>query len=176
MSRKTISKTQTIIPNGMSEDIHTSESEDEMQKVQQILKRHLVMDDDSSLAETSDDEEQFEPETSKSKKKKKIHWIKKSFSSPTATFTQHFPTPPIDYFCLMFGKESLGILKDQSNLYSVQMNPNRPANISETEIRQFIGILIMSGVYSFPQQRFYWTNDTRVQSKNFFTWWTIPIN
>ena len=171
MSRKTISKTQTIIPNGMSEDIHTSESEDEMQKAQEILKSHLVMSDDSSLTETSDDEQQLEPETSKSKKKKKMHWTKKSFVSPTATFTQYFPTPPIDpelepidYFYLMFGKESFGILKDQSNLYSVQVNPNRPANISENEIQQFIGILIMSGVYSFPQQRFYWANDTRVQS------------
>ncbi len=42
----------------------------------------------------------------------------------------------------MFGKESFDILKDQLNLYSVQVNPNRSANISETEIRQFVGILI----------------------------------
>lgn len=71
---------------------------------------------------------------------------------------------PIDYFYSMFGKESFDILKDQSNLYSVQVNPNRPINISETEIHQFIGILIMTGVYSFPHQRCYWMNNTRVPS------------
>lgn len=64
----------------------------------------------------------------------------------------------------MFGKKSLDPWKDQSNLYSVQVNPNRPLNISETDIRQFVRILIISGVYSFAQQRFYWTNGTRVQS------------
>jgi hypothetical protein len=51
---------------------------------------------------------------------------------------------PIDYFYSMFGKESITLLTEQSNLYSVQTNPNKPARISEVEIAQFIGILIMS--------------------------------
>ena len=55
-------------------------------------------------------------------------------------------------------------MEEQSNLYSVQVNPNRPVAVSEIEIRQFIGILIMTGVYSFPEQRFFWTGSTRVES------------
>ena len=62
---------------------------------------------------------------------------------------------PIDYFYSMFGKESFDILKDQSNLHSVQVIPNRSVNISDTDIRQLIGILNTSGVYPFSQQRFY---------------------
>ena len=73
--------------------------------------------------------------------------MKKPFVLPTSKFTGSFPTPPtyselepIDYFYSMFGKESFDILKDQANLYSVQVNPNRPMNIFDTDIRQFIGI------------------------------------
>ena len=73
--------------------------------------------------------------------------MKKPFVLPTSKFTGSFPTPPtyselepIDYFYSMFGKELFDILKDQANLYSVQVNPNRPMNIFDTDIRQFIGI------------------------------------
>lgn len=44
------------------------------------------------------------------------------------------------------------------------MNPNKPANISEIEMRNFIGISVMTGVYSFPAQHFFWTGTTRVES------------
>ena len=33
MPKKTMPKTQTVIPNGMSENVNTSESEDEIEKV-----------------------------------------------------------------------------------------------------------------------------------------------
>jgi hypothetical protein len=170
MPNKTNPKNQTIIPNGMSETVDTSESEDEINKIQDILKNQLLMNDTSS---SSDAEEKHQQNTSKSNsnKKKRIHWAKKPFVPPTSTFIGGLPPPsshselePIDYFYSMFGKESFDILKDQTNLYSVQVNPNRPVNVSETEIRQFIGILIMTGIYGFPQQRFYWTNSTRVES------------
>ncbi len=64
----------------------------------------------------------------------------------------------------MFGEENIAILTNQSNLYSVQTNLNKPLRITEHEMKQFIGVLLMTGVYSFPQQRFFWMYDTRVQS------------
>ena len=76
-----------------------------------------------------------------------MYWMKKPFVLPTSQFTGSFPTPPtyselepIDYFYSMFGKESFDILKDQANLYSVQINLYRPMNIFDTDIHQFIGI------------------------------------
>ncbi|CAF0781681.1 unnamed protein product [Rotaria sordida] len=131
-NKKTDPKNHTAIPNGMSETVDTSESEDEMKKIQDILKNQLVMNDTS-----------------------------RSSSLPPPN---HSGLEPIDYFYFMFGKESFDILKEQSNLYSVQVNPNRPVNISESEIRQFVGILLMTGIYGLPQQRSYWTNSTRVES------------
>ena len=170
-NEKTDPKNHTAIPNGMSETVDTSESEDEIKKIQDILKNELVMNDTSSSSETNDSEEEHQQDTSKSKRKKRIHWVKKPFTPPISTFIggslpppNHSVLEPIDYFCSMFGKESFDILKEQSNLYSVQVNPNRPVNISESEIRQFVGILLMTGIYDFPQQRSYWTNSTRVES------------
>ncbi|CAF4209597.1 unnamed protein product [Rotaria magnacalcarata] len=154
-NKKTDLKNHTAIPNGMSETIDTSESEDEMKKIQvirMILKRNIN-------------------KKHLNQREKRIHWVKKPFTLPISTFVggslpppNHSGLEPIDYFYTMFGKESFDILKEQSNLYSVQVNPNRPVNISESEIRQFVGILLMTGIYGFPQQRSYWTNSTRVES------------
>ena len=73
--------------------------------------------------------------------------MKKPFELRTSKFTGSSPTPPtyselepIDYFYSMFGKESFDILKNQANLYSIEVNPNRPMNIFDTDIRQFIEI------------------------------------
>ncbi|CAF3137077.1 unnamed protein product [Rotaria sp. Silwood2] len=170
-SKKTDPKNHIAIPNGMSETVDTSESEDEVKKIQDILKNQLVMNDTSPSSETNDSEEEYQQDTSKSKRKKRIHWVKKPFTLPISTFIggslplpNHSGLEPIDYFYSMFGKESFDILKEQSNLYSVQVNPNQPVNISESEIRQFVGILLMTGIYGLPQQRSYWTNSTRVES------------
>ncbi|CAF3008158.1 unnamed protein product [Rotaria sp. Silwood2] len=113
MLNNIISKNRIVIPNGMSEDVDTSESEDEMNKIQNILKKQLTINDNSSSSETSDLEEKPQDTfKSKSKKKKRIHWIKKPFMPPTSTFIEILPPPPInndlkpvDYFYSMFGKE-----------------------------------------------------------------------
>ncbi|CAF3328201.1 unnamed protein product [Rotaria socialis] len=46
----------------------------------------------------------------------------------------------------------------------IQANPNKSVRISEIEMPQFIGILIMTGIYCFPKQGFFWMNTTRVES------------
>jgi hypothetical protein len=165
------SKRHTIIPNGLSEEgVDSSESEDEMGKIRRALVKDLTINENSSSSE-EDDVEETKQEGPPSKKKKKIHWKKKDFAPPPADFTGNLPPPPaneefepINYFHSMFGKESITLLTDQSNLYSVQIDPNKPLCISQNEMEHFIGILIMTGVYSFPTQRFFWMEATRVES------------
>jgi hypothetical protein len=165
------SKRHTSIPNGLSEqEVDSSESEDEMIKVRRALLQNLTIEENSSSSE-EDDVEETKQKGPPSKKKKIIHWKKKEFTPPPADFTGNLPPPPvneefepINYFHSMFGKESIALLTDQSNLYSVQIDPNKPLCISQNEMEHFIGILIMAGVYSFPTQRFFWTNVTRVES------------
>ena len=170
MPNKKTSKTNIVVLTATSEDVDTSESEDELKKAKKNLHEKAAISDQSSSSEPSDAEEKIKQHASKSKKKKRTHWVKKPFAPPLSTFSGNMPPPPItepksiDYFYEMFGKESFQILKEQSNLYSAQVNPNRPADITETEIHQFIGILLMTGVYAFPEQRFFWTGSTRVES------------
>ena len=171
MPTKKTAKRHTVVPTGGSDDLSTSDTDDEMKKVQQNLQNQLAIGDESSSDDDNYIEEKRKESIRKSKKKKRIHWAKKPFVPPTANYTGTLPPPPIDielqpidYFNSMFGEESINLLKDQSNLYSVQMNPNRPLGLSDTEIRQFLGILIMTGIYSFPEQRFFWSNTTRVES------------
>lgn len=169
-----MSKNHTAIPNGTSEDEDSSGSEDELKTVQRKLKGQTIGNENSSSSEDSDSENASEDESSDSKnkkKKKRLHWVKEAFVPPMSTFVDNLPSPliddedePVDYFLSMFGAESIAILTEQSNLYSVQSNPNRPLHASDNEIRQFIGILIMSGIYSFPNQRLFWAETTRVQS------------
>ena len=64
----------------------------------------------------------------------------------------------------MFGKESITLMTNQSNLCASQMNSNKPFFVSEKEMKRFIGMLLITGVYSFPQQRYFWMTTTRVES------------
>ena len=165
------SKRHTVVPNGLSEEEgYSSESDDEMSKVRHALSQDLTISESSSSSE-EDDVEEIKQASPPSKKTKKIDWKKKDFVPPSADFTGNLPPlpaneefEPINYFYSMFSKESIALLTDQSNLYSVQMNPNKPLCISQHEMEHFIGILIMTGVYSFPTPRFFWMNATRVES------------
>jgi hypothetical protein len=166
MPTRKIAKRHTVVPTGASDDGSTTDTEDEMKKVQKKLQHPLVISDESS----SDEENQKES-LRKPKMKKEIHWSKKPFVPPVANFAGSFPPPPnahelepINYFYLMFGEDSIKMLKDQSNLYSVQSDQNRPLRLTDAEIRQFLGILIMTGIYSFPKHRYFWANTTRVDS------------
>ena len=137
--------------------------------VKNILLKKSISNEIPSSSEESSNEEIFQVRQP-SKKKKKLHWKKKEFFPSAADFTGSLPPPPdeeldsIDYFYLMFGEKSIILLTNQSNLYSVQTTPNKPLNITKHEMKKFIGVLLMTGVYSFPQQRFFWMYDTRVPS------------
>ena len=43
------------------------------------------------------------------------------------------------------------------------MNPNKSLCVSDCDMKRFIGILLMTGVYSFLQQHCFWMNTTRVE-------------
>ncbi|KAF2890133.1 hypothetical protein ILUMI_16040, partial [Ignelater luminosus] len=47
----------------------------------------------------------------------------------------------------------------ETNLYSVQHNPNRLANITALEIRQYTGIVMCMSIVDLPNSRSYWSYD-----------------
>jgi len=100
---------------------------------------------------------------------KKITWKSaqpEKVKSPDITFSgaQYEPEEvklPIEYFHDVFDKELLRKVVDESNVYSVQSNPNKPLDLVEAELEQFIGILFTSSVVKMPRARLYWSADMR---------------
>lgn len=64
---------------------------------------------------------------------------------------------PYQFFKFLFTKEIISEITYQSNLYCSQKRIDRPVNISENDIEQFIGICIYMSIIRLPQVRHYWS-------------------
>lgn len=51
---------------------------------------------------------------------------------------------------------------EQTNLYAVQCDPEKPLNVTCHEMEQFIGICFYMSIYWLPGSRMYWSSTTRV--------------
>lgn len=69
---------------------------------------------------------------------------------------------PIQYFNSILDDEFFELLVKETNLYSTQNNPNKPASISVREMEQFIGIACFMSIYKLPRQRMFWGITTRI--------------
>lgn len=69
---------------------------------------------------------------------------------------------PVDYFRKFFDDNIVKIIVEQSNLYAIQKNPNRPLNLTSKELEQYIGVCIGMSVYDLPRSRMYWAQNTRI--------------
>ncbi|CAF4359626.1 unnamed protein product, partial [Rotaria sordida] len=119
-------KKNAIIPNGLSEDeVESFESEDEMNNVTLALRNELNMSEKSSTSDSNRGESDSATND--------IEESEEKIETTAADFVDSMPPPPIhdelqpiDYFYCIFGKQSTTLLTNQSNLYSVQKNPNKP--------------------------------------------------
>ncbi|KAJ8928075.1 hypothetical protein NQ314_019389 [Rhamnusium bicolor] len=60
---------------------------------------------------------------------------------------------PYQFFSYFFTKDILPYITELTNLFSVQVRPEKPANISEDEIKAFVGICIYMSVIHLPSTR-----------------------
>ncbi|CAG4938749.1 unnamed protein product [Parnassius apollo] len=67
--------------------------------------------------------------------------------------------PAYDENNFNFSEDLITFITEQSNLKSTQVNVNKPANITTTEIEQFIGIVIFTSLVHLPSTRMYWSNN-----------------
>ncbi|KAJ8957329.1 hypothetical protein NQ314_006579 [Rhamnusium bicolor] len=47
----------------------------------------------------------------------------------------------------------------ETNLFSIQKDPNKPLNITATEIRQYIGVTIYMSLVHLPNVRSFWSEE-----------------
>ncbi|XP_028657085.1 piggyBac transposable element-derived protein 3-like [Erpetoichthys calabaricus] len=63
---------------------------------------------------------------------------------------------PVEYFRHFFSKDIITHIVDQSNLYAIQQNPNKPLALSSQELEQFLGTLLAMSMVKLSNSRLYW--------------------
>lgn len=66
---------------------------------------------------------------------------------------------PFDFFKYYITDSLIKNIAEQTNLYSVQKNPNKPSNISSVEIQKFLGIIVYMSINNPPRTRCLWRHD-----------------
>lgn len=69
-------------------------------------------------------------------------------------------TTPNEFFSYFFDDEMLNYIAEQSTLYSVQTNPEKPFKIYKSDIKKFLGIMSMMSIVHVPNTRKYWSENT----------------
>lgn len=112
--------------------------------------------------------------TKKNKNNKKrdyYNWTKVSANEgpmPTPQFTAPLREDepeigrPIHYFQLFFTNELLNYITEQSNLYAIQTDPNKPLQLTRSELEIFIGTIIYMYVFALPRSRLFWKNSCNI--------------
>lgn len=114
------------------------------------------------LVPVSDDDDSDKPSKGPSKKLRK--WDKVDIPNIKVPEKIHGPVSevksPYAYFTFMFTDKLVDLITFQTNLYSTQQQGKSIATNAE-EIRRFLGILVLMGVYKFPSLEDYWSLDGR---------------
>lgn len=67
---------------------------------------------------------------------------------------------PLGYFELFFDQDIIKFITEQTNLYAAQKSYTN-IDVTEQEIRTFIGMNILAGIIKLPNYRMYWSEFTR---------------
>ncbi|XP_076049511.1 uncharacterized protein LOC143030237 [Oratosquilla oratoria] len=65
---------------------------------------------------------------------------------------------PIEYVRQFLTDDLLETFVTQSNLYSVQRNPNKPLNTNKNELEQWLGLCIYFSISKLPNIRMHWSH------------------
>lgn len=95
-----------------------------------------------------------------------IVWKKKSLdlSDEEIKFTGHSILPPelldlstpFQFFSYFFTDDLLNTIVEETLRYSISINPDKPFNVSKTDIHRYMGILIITTVMTASNIRMYW--------------------
>jgi hypothetical protein len=72
------------------------------------------------------------------------------------------PESPMHYFRKSLDNEMTANISEQTNLYSVQSDPDKQANVTPTENKKFMGSLLYMSIYVMPHTEKFWWAETQV--------------
>ena len=79
-------------------------------------------------------------------------------SDPLILNVNSLPSP-VEYYHRFMDKEICKYVVDQSNLYSVQQDVNKPLNLTMSEFERYVGICMFMSIVKLPRTRYYWKNE-----------------
>lgn len=71
-------------------------------------------------------------------------------------------TSPLQYFRKFFSEDILEVIVEESNLYAIQWDPNKPLNLTTSELEQFLGTVVYMSLFGLPATSMFWNKATRV--------------
>ena len=162
-------ESQIELPDASSDS--ESESEDEFdQKI-----ASAQSDSSPNLSASVDNDTSVEDETTNAhpqvsssiRNVAHTRWRTRAAPQVDCTFTGTlYPPPPqeeltpLQYFKMFFDDSLIGLLAEQTNIYSVSKS-GTSVNTNSKEIEQFLGTLIMMGIIKLPRYRMYWSPSKR---------------
>lgn len=180
MAAKTkISRMMAICKKNNAEFIHILAEESDSQNQYDDNDYEIIVsetDNEESQLESEDEVPlaTFPQQRTKNKKKQKeiLRWQEKFLNVPNEEVifkgSESLPRDisqritPYQFFEYIFTPEVLSYITQETNLYSVQIRSEKPANISEEEIKAFIGICIYMSILHLPSTRSYWNNSMEI--------------
>ena len=96
----------------------------------------------------------------------KFNWDKNAQVARNSEYLLQFPNPPhprkspIEYFLEFFSNELIQEITEQTRLYAVQNNKTN-FQISNNEMKQFLGVIMLMGIVQMPDFKMYWADGSR---------------
>ena len=107
----------------------------------------------------------------RSKKRKTYHWNKSDLqdinyvpSYPYKPSSSNLPRSPLEVFYLFFDDDVLQFLIEKTNGYA-KFRGNHSFNVTNEEMKVFIGILLISGYVTVPRRRMFWQVDSAARNE-----------
>lgn len=69
---------------------------------------------------------------------------------------------PVEHFRSFFDNALISNIVEQSNLFSIQQNPNKPLALKISVLEQFIGTVIYMSIFGLPRSRMFWATESRI--------------
>lgn len=68
---------------------------------------------------------------------------------------------PLQFFNYFFSSELITKIVEETNIFTVQTKTERPPSFTETDIKQFLGIIIYTSLVNMPNTRSFWSEALR---------------
>ncbi|CAK1587973.1 unnamed protein product [Parnassius mnemosyne] len=172
---------EIFIPESSDDEIASDDDRGNVGEFEEIYLDDDALDNDCDEYipyETEEEDISSKPSTSKQRtgnkrKKVKCVWSDESMAYDESHIAflgcQDLPNEimkleaPMDFFKFLFPSSAINLIVRESNLYADQITESNHNEVTEEDIRKFLGIIIYMSVVHLPTTRHYWKEGTYIE-------------